>query len=65
MFSVKRLEDNIVDEKIHEHDFISVKTKKEQVPIIICSICYMVYCEKCGKLVTIYDKNYMQHNTYN
>ena len=51
--------------RIHEHDFISVKTKKEQVSIIICSICYMVYCGKCGKLVTIYDKNYMQHNTYN
>ena len=51
--------------RIHEHDFISVKTKKEQASIIVCSICSHVYCEKCGKLVTIYDKNYMHHNTYN
>ena len=43
--------------RIHEHDFISVKTKKEQAPIIICSICSLVYCEKCGKLVTTYNKN--------
>ena len=51
--------------RIHEHDFISVKTKKEQAPIIICCICGLVYCEKCGKLVITYNKNYMQHNTYN
>jgi hypothetical protein len=51
--------------RIHEHDFISVKTKKEQGPIIICCICGLVYCDKCGKLVIIYDKNYMQHNVYN
>jgi hypothetical protein len=50
---------------IHEHDFISVKTKKDQASTIICSICGLVYCEKCGKLVTIYNKNYMQHNVYN
>ena len=51
--------------RIHEHDFISVKTKEEQGPIIICCICGLVYCDKCGKLVIIYDKNYMQHNVYN
>ena len=28
--------------RIHEHDFISVKTKKEQAPIIICCICGLV-----------------------
>ena len=51
--------------RIHEHDFVSVKTKNEQASIIICSVCDLVYCEKCGKLVTRYDKDYMQHNTYN
>ena len=51
--------------RIHEHDFISVKNKKGQAPIIICCICGLVYCEKCGKLVITYNKNYMQHNTYN
>jgi hypothetical protein len=74
MYPLSVLEDNnnsntvIIREfriKIHEHDFISVKTKKEQTSIIICSICGLVYCEKCGKLVMIYDKNYMQHNVYN
>jgi len=47
--------------RIHEHDFIS----EEQESIIICSVCGLVYCEKCGKLVIIYHKNYMEHNTYN
>jgi hypothetical protein len=51
--------------RIHEHDFISVKIKKDQASTIICSICGLVYCEKCGKLLTIYDKNYMQYNVYN
>ena len=51
--------------RIHEHDFISVKTKEDQGPIVICSICGLIYCEKCGKLMTRYDKNYMQHNIYN
>ena len=53
------------DTRIDEHDFILVKTKKEQASITICSICGLVYCEKCGKIVTTYDKNYMQHNVYN
>jgi hypothetical protein len=69
MYSSNGLEDNdnnsnntvIIREfragtRIHEHDFISVKTKKEQVSIIICSICGLVYCEKCGKLVNILTK---------
>ena len=55
----------IIGSRIHEHDFISVKAKSEQGSIIICSICGLVYCEKCGKLVTIYNKNYMQHNIFN
>ena len=50
MFSVERLEDNIVDEKIHEHDFISIKTEKETTSII-CSTCGLLYCKKCGKAV--------------
>jgi hypothetical protein len=50
--------------RIHEHDFISIKAKKEQTSIICC-ICGCAYCEKCGKLVMVYDKNYMQHNIYN
>ena len=51
--------------RIREHDFISVKAKRQQESIIICSVCGLVYCEKCGKLVIIYHKNYMQYNTYN
>jgi formylmethanofuran dehydrogenase subunit E len=51
--------------EIHEHDFISVKSKREQISII-CRICSSIYCEKCGKLVMTYDNSYMQHdNTYN
>jgi hypothetical protein len=49
MFSVKQLEDNIGSEKIHEHDFISIKTEKEISSI--CSTCGLLYCEKCGKVV--------------
>jgi hypothetical protein len=73
MYSVKGSEDNnktvIVKEfrtstRIHEHDFISIKTEKEHTSIICC-ICGSIYCEKCGKLVMIYDINYMQHNMYN
>ena|SRR2546423_12420410 len=44
---------------IYEHDFISVGTKQESS--IICITCGLVYCEKCGKLVTLREKNYMQH----
>ena len=50
--------------RIHEHDFISIKTEKEQTSIL-CSTCRSLYCEKCGKLVTIIDQNYMQYNIYN
>jgi hypothetical protein len=53
--------------KIHEHDFVSIRTKedKEQPKSIICLTCASVYCEKCGKLVTLSEKNYMQYNLYN
>ena len=50
--------------RIHEHDFISIKTEKEQ-PTIICLTCGSLYCGKCGKLLTIIDQNYMQNNIYN
>jgi hypothetical protein len=50
MFSVELLEDNIANEKIHEHDFISDKTEKESTSI--CSTCGLLYCENCGKVVT-------------
>jgi hypothetical protein len=49
---------------IHEHDFIAIRTKKEQTSII-CSTCGSLYRENCGKLVTKPDKNYMQHDIYN
>jgi hypothetical protein len=49
MFSIERLEDNIVNEKIHEHDFISIKTDKETTSV--CSTCGLLYCENCGKAV--------------
>jgi hypothetical protein len=49
MFSVEQLEDNIVNEKIHEHDFISIKTEKETTSV--CSTCGLLYCENCGKAV--------------
>lgn len=54
----------IIDARIHEHDFISIKSKKEQASTIICCICGLVYCQKCGKLAMIYDKIYMRHNVY-
>jgi hypothetical protein len=49
MFLVEQLEDNIVNEKIHEHDFISIKTEKETSSI--CSTCGLFYCKKCAKVV--------------
>jgi hypothetical protein len=49
MFSVEKLEDYIANEKIHEHDFISVKTEKETTSV--CSTCGLLYCENCGKTV--------------
>jgi hypothetical protein len=73
MFPIDSLEDNnhrgIIKEhinytRIHEHDFISIKTEKEQTSII-CSTCSSLYCEKCGKLVAMSDQNYMQNNIYN
>jgi hypothetical protein len=37
---------------IHEHDFMSIRTKKEEEQkSIICLTCGTLYCEKCGKLV--------------
>jgi len=51
--------------RIHEHDFISVETEKEKTSTIICCICGSIYCGKCGKLVMIHDKNYMQYDIYN
>ena len=47
--------------RIHEHDFIS----KERISSFICITCGSHYCKKCGKLVTISDKGYMQYNMYN
>ena len=73
MFPIDSIKDNnhndIIKEpinptRIHEHDFISIKTEKEQTSIL-CSTCRSLYCEKCGKLVTIIDQNYMQYNIYN
>ena len=75
MYPVNGLEDNnnnsntvIIREfrtstRIHEHDFISIRTGKETS--IICLTCSSLYCEKCGKLVTISDKSYMQNDIYN
>jgi hypothetical protein len=54
-----------IDARIHERDFISIKCKKEQTSTIICCICGLVYCGKCGKLAMIYDKIYIRHNVYN
>jgi hypothetical protein len=51
--------------RIHEHDFISIRTEKERISSFICITCGSHYCKKCGKLVTISDKGYMQYNTYN
>jgi hypothetical protein len=48
---------------IHEHDFISIRTEEEKS--IVCLTCGSLYCEKCGKSVTIIHKNYMSHNIYN
>jgi hypothetical protein len=73
MYSVKGSEDNnktvIIKEfrtstRIHEHDFISIKTEKEHTSII-CLTCGSHYCVKCGKLLAIIDQNYMQNNIYN
>ena len=73
MFPIDSIKDNthndIIKElinptRIHEHNFISIKTEKEQTSIL-CSTCRSLYCEKCGKLVTISDQNYMQYNIYN
>jgi len=73
MFPIDSMEDNnpndiikvpINPTRIHEHNFILVKTEKEQTTIL-CSTCNSLYCEKCGKLVTISDQNYMQYNIYN
>jgi hypothetical protein len=73
MFPIDSMEDNnpndiikvpINPTRIHEHNFILVKTEKGQTSIL-CSRCRSLYCEKCGKLVTISDQNYMQYNIYN
>ena len=49
MFPIEQMEDNIADEKIHKHDFISIKTEKETKSI--CSTYGVLYCENCGKAV--------------
>ncbi len=43
---VKELKNHSI---IHEHDFTTSRTKNEES--LVCSICGLVYCEKCGKLV--------------
>jgi hypothetical protein len=59
MFPTDGMEDNnnsvIIKEplsytRIHEHDFVSITTEREQTSTI-CSTCGSLYCEKCGKLV--------------
>ena len=50
--------------RIHEHDFSSIRTEKEQTTFV-CSTCGLVYCEKCGKLVMVYDNVYMKYGKYN
>ena len=50
--------------KLHAHDFKLIRSEKEQTSII-CSVCGLVYCEKCGKLVMMYGKSYMQKSVYN
>ena len=35
-----------IDARMHEHNFVSIKSKKEQTSIIICCICDLIYCEK-------------------
>ncbi len=61
MFPIDSIKDNthndIIKElinptRIHEHNFISIKTEKEQTSVL-CSTCRSLYCEKCGKLVDI------------
>jgi hypothetical protein len=51
--------------KLHEHDFMLTRNEEAQTSIIICCICDLVYCEKCGKLIMICGKSYMQKNVYN
>ena len=50
--------------KLHEHDFMLIRKEKEQTSII-CLTCGALYCGKCGKALTIFDQNYIQHNIYN
>ena len=57
MVQINEVEDDSIirefrnDTRIHEHDFISIIGKEEKS--IICLTCGSLYCEKCGKLVTI------------
>ncbi|MFL6433868.1 MAG: hypothetical protein ACJ71O_09065 [Nitrososphaeraceae archaeon] len=43
---VKELKNHSI---IHEHDFTTSRTENEES--FVCSICGLLYCEKCGKLV--------------
>jgi hypothetical protein len=50
---------------IHEHDFEPIKIKEGQ-KLIICLICGLLYCEKCGKTlastITANDKTDYCHS---
>ena len=49
---------------IHEHDFSSIRTEKEETSFI-CSTCSLIYCEKCGKLAMIHNNDCIKYDKYN
>jgi hypothetical protein len=69
MFRINEVEYSSVIKKfrsisrMHEHDFVSIMNEGQKS--IICLTCGFLYCGKCGKLVTIHNRNYLQHNVYN
>ena len=68
IYRMFRIHDDSSSIIIHEHDFVSIRTKEEdkEQKSIICLTCGSLYCESCGKLLlTVHGKNYMQHNLYN
>ena len=43
----------------HEHDFVlSNKRVKKYTQLLGCQICNILYCERCGKEVTIPSSNF-------
>ena len=47
---------------VHEHDFLTIRFKETNSPLIHCITCGICYCGLCGKAL---EDNVINHECYN